>query len=175
MVRMVAVSLTRPRPSIAARSSPTRAHVHARQRDIAAEDRLALALEAGAQRVRHGADAGDDHDAERHAGDEDAKAGKPAAQLARGDRRARSAAAGRRPPRAALSASVAVTRRAPPLALSTRPSAMRIVRSQAAASRSSCVTSIERRLAPPLQAEQQIDDLAARSCRRGCRSARRRE
>ncbi len=53
---------------------PLSAHVRARQRDVAAEDRFALALEAGAQRIRHGADAGDDHDAQRHAGDENAKA-----------------------------------------------------------------------------------------------------
>ena len=53
---------------------PLGAHMRARQRGIAAEDGLALALEAGAQRIRHRADAGDDHDAERHAGDENAKA-----------------------------------------------------------------------------------------------------
>ena len=77
MVRIVAVSLTRPNASMTARSSPIGASVRARQRGVAAEDRLALALEAGAQRVRQGADAGDDHDAERHAGDEDVEAARP--------------------------------------------------------------------------------------------------
>ncbi len=61
------------------------ANVRARQRRVAAEDGFALALEAGTQRIRHGADAGDHHDAERHAGDENAKAGEARAQLAGGD------------------------------------------------------------------------------------------
>ena len=48
--------------------------VRARQRHVAAEQRLALALEARAQRIGQRADAGDDRDAERDAGDEDVEA-----------------------------------------------------------------------------------------------------
>ncbi len=65
--------------------STLRARVHARQRQVAAEDRLALALETGAQRVRYRADAGDDRHAQRHTRDENTKSGKAAAQLAQGD------------------------------------------------------------------------------------------
>ena len=74
MVRMVAVSLTRPNASMIGALIPLSAHMRASQRGIAAEDGFALAFESGAQRIRHGADAGDDHDPQRHAGDENAKA-----------------------------------------------------------------------------------------------------
>ena len=53
---------------------PHSPYVGAGKRGVAAEDGLALALEAGAQRVRHRPDASDDHNAERHAADENAKA-----------------------------------------------------------------------------------------------------
>ena len=42
---------------------PSGAHMHAPEGDIAAEDRFALALEAGSQCVRQRADPGDHHDA----------------------------------------------------------------------------------------------------------------
>ncbi len=53
-----------------------------RQGDVAAEQRLALPLEARTQGVGERADAGDDGDAERDAGDEDVETRKPAAQFA---------------------------------------------------------------------------------------------
>ena len=53
-----------------------------RERDVAAEQRAALAREAVAEARRDRADAGDRHDAERDAGDEDAEAAQPAAQFA---------------------------------------------------------------------------------------------
>ena len=56
--------------------------VRTRQRDVSAQQRLALALEARAQRIGQRADAGDDGDAQRHAGDEDVEAPEPVALLA---------------------------------------------------------------------------------------------
>ena len=52
MVRMIAVSLTTPCASIQCAIGALGAGMHARERGVAAEDCLALALEAGAQRVR---------------------------------------------------------------------------------------------------------------------------
>ncbi len=54
------------------------------QRHVAAEQRLTLPLEAGAQRIGERADAGDDGHAQRHAGDEDVEtaAGRCAARAA---------------------------------------------------------------------------------------------
>ncbi len=63
-----------------------------RQRHVAAEQRLALALEARAQRVGKRADAGDDRDAQRDAGDEDVEAPEAVALLAQRQARAPAAA-----------------------------------------------------------------------------------
>ena len=56
--------------------------VRTRQGDVAAEQGLALALEARAQRIGQRADAGDDRNAQRDAGDEDVEALEPVALLA---------------------------------------------------------------------------------------------
>ena len=97
---------------------------------IAAEDGLALPLEAGAQRVRHAPRRRDDHDAERHAGDENTKAGRPAAQFARGDAASSSGtppfAASRRRPLSPLRRRHPMTS-ASAVSISISPSLMRIV------------------------------------------------
>ena len=93
MARMVAISLTRPCCHSQSRSAPSAGLVRTRQRHVAAEQRLALALEARAQRIGQRADAGDDRHAQRHAGDEDVEALEAVALLAQ--RQAERSAAGR--------------------------------------------------------------------------------
>ena len=98
MARMVAVSLMRPcfHEPVALRAFGR--PVRPRQRHVAAEQRLALALEARAQRIGERADAGDDGDAQRHAGDEDVEARKAVALLAQGQAEQPAAARRARPP-----------------------------------------------------------------------------
>ena len=73
--------------------------VRPRQRHVAAEQRLALALEARAQGIGQRADAGDDGDAQRHAGDEDVEALEAVALLAQGQAQRQRQRAEQRPPR----------------------------------------------------------------------------
>ena len=82
MARMVAISPTRPWRHSHSRSSPSARTMRPRQRHVAAEKGLALALEARPQRVGERADAGDHRHAQRDAGDEHVEAREAVALLA---------------------------------------------------------------------------------------------
>ena len=133
--------------------------VRARQGHVAAQQRLALALEARSQRIGERADAGDDGNAQRHAGDEDVEAPEAVALLAQRQAQRQRQSAEQRPPRletgdrdrhAGASSLPAIS-----------PSAMRTMRPQRSASFEIVGDENQGRLAAALQAEQQIDHLLA--------------
>ena len=131
--------------------------MRARQAHIAAEQHLALALEARAQRIGKRADARDRRDAERDAGDEDVEPAEAVALLAQCEAQHKRQAAARWSGPAVERGD----RHAGASSRSMRPSAMRTTRPQRSARLTSCVTRISVAWPPPLQVEQQVDDMAA--------------
>src|SRR5207237_10122297 len=102
-----------------------------RERDVAAEQRAAFALQTLAEACCHGTDAGNRHHAERNAGDEDVKAAQAAAQFAQ------RVAQGKGRRAAAVNGFENGGHECP----SIRPERSRTTRSQRCASELSCVTS----------------------------------
>ena len=82
MARRVAATETLPRGCQEGALRRRRLRAGSARTTVAAQDDAALAGDAVGQARRQRADAGDRHDAERDAGDEDVKAAQPAAQIA---------------------------------------------------------------------------------------------